>query len=98
MWFDRLPGGETAEDLNVQSYEGQRDLTFWHGKVLSLGFGQGEDVVMNSRYQTVARVPGGNGLQADLHDFQIAPHDISYTTAFNAIRCNLSSVEGAATG
>ncbi|MFZ2113674.1 MAG: arylsulfotransferase family protein [Solirubrobacteraceae bacterium] len=98
VWFDRLPGGETAEDLNVQSYEGRRDLTFWHGKVLSLGFGQGEDVVMNSHYQTVARVPGGNGLQADLHDFQIAPHGISYTTAFNAIRCNLSSVDGAGDG
>ncbi len=98
MWFDHLPGGETAENLNVQSYEGRRDLTFWHGKVLSLGFGQGEDVVMNSHYQTVARVPGGNGLQADLHDFQIAPHGISYTTAFNAIRCNLSSVDGASDG
>ncbi len=98
VWFDHLPGLETAEDLNVQSYEGRRDLTFWHGKVLSLGFGQGEDVVMNSRYQTVARVPGGNGLQADLHDFQITPHDISYTTAFNTIRCNLSSVDGASDG
>ena len=40
--------------------------------MLSLGFGQGEDIVMNSSYQTVATVTGGNGLQADLHDFQIA--------------------------
>jgi hypothetical protein len=98
VWFDHLPGGETAENLSVQSYQGQRSLTFWQGKVLSLGFGQGEDIVMNSAYQTVARVPGGNGLQADLHDFQIAPHDISYTTAFNAIRCDLSSVEGVSNG
>jgi hypothetical protein len=98
VWFDHLPGDETAENLNVQSYEGRRDLTFWHGKVLSLGFGQGEDVVMNSHYQTVARVSGGNGLQADLHDFQITPHDVSYTTAFNAIRCNLSPVDGARDG
>ena len=36
----------------MQTYEGQRDLTFWQGKVLSLGFGQGEDVVLNSSYQT----------------------------------------------
>ncbi|MFZ1926491.1 MAG: arylsulfotransferase family protein [Solirubrobacteraceae bacterium] len=98
VWFDHLLEGETAEDLNVQSYEGRRDLTFWHGKVLSPGFGQGEDVVLNSRYQTVTKVPGGNGLQADLHDFQIASHGISYTTAFNAIRCNLSSVDGASNG
>jgi hypothetical protein len=98
VWFERLPNGETAEDLNVQSYEGQRDLTFWRGKVLSLGFGQGEDVVLSSQYQTVARVRGANGLQADLHDFQIVAHGISYTTAFNAIRCNLSSVGGATDG
>jgi Arylsulfotransferase (ASST) len=98
VWFDHLPAGETAEDLNVQSYDGRQVLTFWQGKVLSLGFGEGEDIVLNSRYQTVARVPGGNGLPADLHDFQIAPHDISYTTAFNAIRCDLSSVGGARNG
>jgi hypothetical protein len=98
VWFDHLPRGETAEDLNVQSYEGRRDLTFWRGKVLSLGFGQGEDVVLNSNYQTVARIPGGHGLQTDLHDFQIAPHDISYTTAFNAIRCDLSPLQGARDG
>jgi hypothetical protein len=98
VWFDKLSGGETAEDLNEQTYEGQRDLTWWRGRVLSLGFGQGEDVVMNSRYQTVARVPGGNGLHADLHEFQIAPHDVAYITAFNPIRCDLTSLKGAAHG
>jgi len=98
VWFDELSHGETAEDLNEQTYEGQRDLTWWRGRVLSLGFGQGEDVVMNSSYQTVARVAAGNGLQADLHDFQIAPHDIAYITAFNPIRCNLSSLKGARDG
>jgi hypothetical protein len=98
VWFDQLSGGATAENLSVQSYEGQRDLTFWQGKVLSLGFGQGEDVVLNSRYQTVAKVPGGNGLRADLHDFQIAPRAVSYTTAFNAIHCDLSPVGGAHDG
>jgi hypothetical protein len=53
---------------------------------------------MNSHYQTVARVPGGNGLRADLHDFQIAPHDVAYITAYNPIRCNLSSIKGASNG
>ncbi len=98
VWFQRLPGGEAAEDLSEQTYEGRRDLTWWKGRVLSLGFGQGEDVVMNAAYQTVARVAGGNGLRADLHDFQIAPHDIAYITAYNPIRCNLSAVGGARGG
>jgi Arylsulfotransferase (ASST) len=98
VWFEQLSDGETAEDLNEQTYEGQRDLTWWRGRVLSLGFGQGEDIVMNSHYQTVATVPGGNGLHADLHEFQLAPHDIAYITAFNPIRCDLSSVKGARDG
>jgi hypothetical protein len=95
VWFDQMPGGITADDLSVQSYEGQRDLTFWEGRVLSLGFGQGEDVVMNSRYQTVATVRGGNGLAADLHDFQIAVDGVAYVTAYNPIHCDLSSAGGA---
>jgi len=98
VWFEKLPAGETAEDLNEQTYEGQRDLTWWRGRVLSLGFGQGEDLVMNSGYQTVATVRGANGLKADLHDFQILPHDIAFITAYNPIRCNLSSVKGARAG
>jgi Arylsulfotransferase (ASST) len=98
VWFEALSGGLTAEDLNEQTYEGQRDLTWWRGRVLSLGFGQGEDLVTNSHYQTVARIAGGNGLQADLHDFQIAPRQVAYITAFNPIRCDLSPIKGAADG
>lgn len=98
VWFHQLSGAITAENLSVQSYEGKRDLTFWQGKVLSLGFGQGEDVVMDSAYRTVARIPGANGLHADLHDFQIVPHDVAYITAYNPIKCNLSSVQGASDG
>jgi hypothetical protein len=83
-----------AEDLSEQTFDGQRDLTWWKGRVLSLGFGQGEDLVMNSRYQVVARVRGGNGLPADLHDFQIVPGNVAFITAFNPIRCDLRSEKG----
>jgi hypothetical protein len=98
IWFDRLSGGATAEDLKVQSYGGQRVLTWWKGRVLSLGFGQGEDLIMDSRYQTIAAVHGGNGLPADLHDFQLAPHGVAYITAYNPILCDLSPVEGSKGG
>jgi Arylsulfotransferase (ASST) len=98
VWFEKLPKGETAENLSVQRYDGRRELTWWRGRVLSLGFGEGEDVVMSSRYQTVARVAGGNGLRADLHDFQILPHDVAFITAFNPIRCDLAPLKGARDG
>ena len=98
VWFEQLAGGRTAEDLSVQSYQGQPALTFWQGKVLSLGFGQGEDLVLNSHYQTIAKVPGGNGLQADLHEFQVAPREVAFITAYNPIRCDLASAEGSKDG
>ncbi len=98
VWFGDLPGAQTAEDLNVQDYEGQRDLTWWKGRVLEFGFGQGEDLVMNSRYEVVKRLPGGNGLHADLHEFQVEPDGEAFITAFNPIRCNTSSVGGARDG
>jgi hypothetical protein len=98
VWFRQLSGGLSAENLSVQSYEGQPVLTFWQGRVPSLGFGQGEDLVMDSHYRVIAKVPGGNGLRADLHDFQIEPGHVSYTTAFNPIRCDLSAVGGARDG
>jgi Arylsulfotransferase (ASST) len=98
VWFERLTAGLTGEDLNEQTYEGHRDLTWWKGHVLSLGFGQGEDIVMDSNYQRVATVKAGNGLDADLHDFQIAPDEVAYLTSYNVIRCDLTSVGGKRNG
>jgi hypothetical protein len=94
LYFHQVSGGLTDEDVNVQSYEGHEDLTFWQGKVLEFGYGDGEDLVLSPSYQVLAKVHGGNGLQADLHEFQIAPHHVAYITAFNPIRCDLASVEG----
>jgi hypothetical protein len=98
VWFNAMPEGEAAENLSQQTYRGRRVLTWWRGHVLSLGFGEGENVVMDSHYQTIARVAGGNGLKADLHDFQIVGRDIAYITAYNPIRCDLTSIGGAADG
>jgi hypothetical protein len=98
VWFDHLPSGLSAENLREQSYEGHQDLTWWKGNVLALGFGQGEDVVMDSNYQTVASVRAGNGLDADLHDFQIAAGEVAYLTSYNVIRCDLTPLGGQRNG
>ena len=98
VWFGQLPDGVNALNLSVQSYEGQRDLTWWRGHVLALGFGQGEDIVMDPNYQTVATIRAGNGYEADLHDFQIVPDNIAYITVYNVMRCDLTSDGGARNG
>ena len=51
---------------------------------------------MNSSYKVVATVKGGNGVQPDLHDFQIGPGNVAYVTAFNPIRCDLGPRAGPA--
>jgi hypothetical protein len=98
VWFDALPKGLSAENLSIQRYRGQDDLTWWQGTVLALGFGRGEDVVTDPGYQTVAVVRAGNGYQADLHDFQIVPGEVAYVTAYNLMRCNLTPVGGRPNG
>jgi hypothetical protein len=98
VWFDVLPKGLEAENLSVQRYEGQDHLTWWQGKVLSFGFGQGEDIVMDSNYQTVATIHAGNGYEADLHDFQLAPDQVAYITVYYVMRCDLSPVGGKRNG
>lgn len=98
VWFQDQPRGVTAENLSVQRYDGESVLTWWRGKVLALGFGEGEDVVMDSNYRMLATVRAGNGYQADLHDFQLGSHDIAYITVYNLMRCNLASVDGARNG
>jgi hypothetical protein len=94
VWFERFPAGEVAENVSVQSFEGQRVLTMWRGRVLDLGFGVGEDLILNSAYQTIARVRGSNGLRSDLHEFQLAHGDVAYITAYNPIRCDLTQLKG----
>ncbi|HEY2398552.1 MAG TPA: arylsulfotransferase family protein [Solirubrobacteraceae bacterium] len=98
VWFEPLPAGVNALNLSVQGYEGRRDLTWWQGSVLSPGFGKGKDIVMDANYQTITSVGAGNGYEADLHDFQIAPNDVAYITVYNLMRCDLSSVGGVRNG
>ena len=48
-------------------------LTWWQGDISVHGFGLGTDVIVDDTYTKVAQVKAGNGLQADLHDFQLTP-------------------------
>jgi Arylsulfotransferase (ASST) len=98
VWFQALPHGVDAENLGVQDYAGQQDLTWWRGRVLASGFGLGEDIVMDQHYQTVATIRAGNGYEADLHDFQIVPGDVAYITVYDPLWCNLSAVGGQRNG
>jgi Arylsulfotransferase (ASST) len=98
IWFKPLPTDTFATNLRVQEYLGTPVLTWWQGDISVHGFGLGEDVIANQAYSDVAHVRAGNGQQADLHDFQLTPQGTALITAFDPIRCNLSSLGGPADG
>jgi hypothetical protein len=93
MWFDPLASGTSAFDLTVQSYRGAPVLTWWQGQVVE-GHGQGVDVIESSNYTRIATVRAGNGLRADLHDFEITPQGTAWITAFAPEHWDLSSLGG----
>ncbi len=98
LWFKPLPRYTSASNLAVQTYRGRPALTWWQGDITIHGFGEGEDVIANSAYQDIARVRAGNGLRADLHDFQLTPAGTALITAYDPIYCNLSAVGGPGDG
>jgi Arylsulfotransferase (ASST) len=98
VWFKALPHGVSATNFQVQQYAGRPVLTWWQGDISVHGFGLGEDTIADGAYEDIAHVRAGNGLQADLHDFQLTPQGTALITAYEPIYCNLSAVGGAAYG
>jgi hypothetical protein len=95
VWFDPLPLGTEATNLEVQSYLGQPVLTYWQGHpVENVGVGYG--VIDNTNYQTIATVKAGNGLSMDLHEFDVEPNGTAYVVAFEPVYENLISLGGPA--
>jgi hypothetical protein len=98
VWFHPLPAGHEASNFQVQQYEGRPVLTWWQGRILQVGFGQGEDVLYDSSYRQIATIRAGNGYHADLHEIRLTPQGTAWIDAFDPIHMNLVSVHGSAHG
>ena len=98
VWFHPLPAGEQATNFGVQRYAGQRALTWWEGRILGLGFGEGEDVVYDSAYRPLAVIRAGNGYQADLHVLRLTPQGTAWIDAYEEVHADLSAARGARDG
>jgi len=94
VWFNPVPSGVAASNFQVQQLDGKPVLTWWQGYIPPQGFGEGEEVILNSDYDQVGRVYAGNGFKADLHDFHITPQDTAVLTVFDPIDCDLAAVGG----
>jgi hypothetical protein len=98
VWFHPLPPGDSATNFRRQTYDGHTVLTWWQGRVLKLGFGQGRDEIYNTSYQPIARVDAGNGYHADLHEFLLTSHGTAWVDAFDPVLVDLSALGGSPRG
>jgi hypothetical protein len=98
VWFDPLPTGTFATNVQVQRYLGQPVLTWWQGTISHHGFGLGQGEIYSTSYQPLATVSAGNGLAEDLHEFELTPSGSALITAWKPLLCDLTSVGGPAGG
>lgn len=98
VWFAPLPAGVDATNFQVEQYQGKPVLTWWQGRIIQVGFGEGEDVIYDSSYRRIATVRAGNGYRADLHEIRITPQGTAWIDVFDPIHANLSGVHGPANG
>ncbi len=97
VWFHPTNYPSRAFDFNVQTYLGKPVLTWWQGRTIEL-HGQGVDEIYSANYAPLAKVYAGNGLYADLHEFQITPQNTAFITAYAPIHWNLHSIGGPSNG
>ena len=93
VWFKSVPKGETATDFRTQSYHGAPVLTWWQGTING-GVGTGQDEIYDAHYRPVATVTAGNGLRADLHEFQLTPQNTALITAYYPVYWDTSAAKG----
>ncbi|MGD0559029.1 MAG: arylsulfotransferase family protein [Streptosporangiaceae bacterium] len=94
IWFHAAPSGEEDADFRVQTYDGQKVLTFWQGTGLG-GLSSGEDYIYNSHYKLIATVKAGDGDEADGHEFLITPWNTALVISYKEETANLTSIGGA---
>jgi hypothetical protein len=99
VWFRPLAGSMWATNARLQTYRGEQVLTWWEGKVINPGFGQGEGVIVDRAYREIARVRAGNGRVADLHEFRLTSRGTALITCYpEVVRADLSPFGGPVAG
>lgn len=92
VYFNPVPRGQYAMDVQTQTYDGRPALTYWKGTITTSGTGTGEDEIYSSSYQHLATVKAGNGLSADLHEFLIDGDD-AWITAYQPVVWNATAIK-----
>ncbi|WP_300614317.1 arylsulfotransferase family protein [Trebonia sp.] len=91
-WFNPIEQDQVL-DFNVQTYKGKPVLTWWHGET-GATYGQGNCYIADSTYTQIAEVKCGNGLMADMHEFNLTSQGTALVDAYNEQKADLTSVGG----
>lgn len=98
IWYLPLASG-VAADFRVQSYRGQPVLTWAQGISFQNSTPDtGVDYIYDTSYNKIAEVRAGNGLNSDLHEFELTPEGTALISIYHNVPCDLSAVGGAADG
>jgi Arylsulfotransferase (ASST) len=88
IWYLPRPFRE-LHDLKVVTYNGQRLLAWYEGGATRRGGDRRHFVLMDDQYREVKRVYPGNGLHADMHEFQVTKRGTAlfgtYPTAIDPV-------------
>jgi Arylsulfotransferase (ASST) len=85
LWWRQLPENDAAGALELTSYEGKTALSWWQGRVTEVANGEGEGIIANTNYETIATVKAGNGYAEDIHEFNVTPEGTAYIDAYTAV-------------
>ncbi len=94
VWHRTVASELTANDFKLQRWKGRPVLTWWQGEQHPHGYGDGQHIVLDSSYRTVATVRAGNGYSADLHDFQLTDRGTALLTVYTDLRWDLRPYGG----
>jgi hypothetical protein len=94
VWYHEVPHGLEATDFRAQTYRGKPVLTWWQGTISKAGVGRGEYVVYDDEYRELKTLKAGDGLDGDLHEFELTPRGTAYITAYHEVPADLTSVGG----
>ncbi|KAL0258940.1 hypothetical protein SLS55_006445 [Diplodia seriata] len=84
-------------DFRPQTYMGETYLTFWSGTDDGT-HGRGTYYMLNSSYDVVHTLTPANGLEGDLHEFELTSAGTALLTIYEVIPADLTSVGGPADG
>jgi len=94
MWFSPNSQGQVL-DLNVQTYQGKPVLTWWHGETGGY-YANGNCYIADSSYRQIAEVRAGNGLMADMHEFNLTSQGTALVDCYQPRKTDLTAVGGKA--